>query len=261
LRAYLVSHLAKYVPGKAMVVVVRAGMVVPFGARASTAAIATFYETLVMMASGGLIAAAGFAAARGTHRVGLTLPLWGQVELPLYRLAAVCGLGSGLAFLILVVPPVFGRLAGLVSLPIPGVGPEAMPQVTGRLLGEGLLWSWGGWVFLGLSQLAVLRAFDPTTIGVSMAVSLAPAVIASVALATVAGFMVAVLPGGLGVREGVLMSTLAPAVGSDRAVIASLLLRLVWVAAELVAAAILVPGFRTPPPTITTVSQSGPECP
>ena len=63
LRAYLVSHLGKYVPGKAMVVVVRAGMVVPFGARASTAAIATFYETLVMMASGGLIAAAGFATA------------------------------------------------------------------------------------------------------------------------------------------------------------------------------------------------------
>lgn len=31
LRAYLVSHLGKYVPGKAMVVVVRAGMVVPFG--------------------------------------------------------------------------------------------------------------------------------------------------------------------------------------------------------------------------------------
>ena len=65
LRAYLVSHLGKYVPGKAMVVVVRAGMVVPFGARASTAAIATFYETLVMMASGGLIAAAGFAMAAG----------------------------------------------------------------------------------------------------------------------------------------------------------------------------------------------------
>ena len=33
-------------------------------------------------------------------------------------------------------------------------------------------------------------------------------VIASVALATVAGFVVAVLPGGLGVREGVLMSAL-----------------------------------------------------
>ena len=31
LRAYLVSHLGKYVPGKAMVVVMRSGMVVPFG--------------------------------------------------------------------------------------------------------------------------------------------------------------------------------------------------------------------------------------
>ncbi len=61
LRAYLVSHLGKYVPGKAMVVVMRAGMSVPFGARGATAAIATFYETLVMMASGGLLAALGFA--------------------------------------------------------------------------------------------------------------------------------------------------------------------------------------------------------
>ena len=261
MRAYIVSHLGKYVPGKAMVVVVRAGMVVPFGARASTAAIATFYETLVMMASGGLIAAAGFAVAPGTHQVGFTIPRWGHVELPLYVLAAVSGLGIGWAFLILVIPAVFGRLAGLVSLPIPGVGPEAMPCFSGALLGEGLLWSAGGWVFLGLSQLAVVRAFDPDRMGLSMAVSLVPAVIASVALATVAGFVIAVLPGGLGVREGVLMSTLAPALGSDHAVIASLLLRLVWVAAELVAALILVPWFRHPPSMVTTVSDNGPDCP
>jgi len=257
LRAYLVSHLGKYVPGKAMVVVVRAGMVVPFGARASTAAIATFYETLVMMASGGLIAAAGFAVAPGTHQVELMLPLWGHVELPLYRFAAVSGLAIGWAFLILVVPGVFTRLAGLVSLPIPGVGAEAMPRFTGRLLVEGLLWSSGGWVFLGLSQLAVVRAFDPAQMGLSMAISLAPAVIASVALATVAGFVVAVLPGGLGVREGVLMSTLAPAVGSDQAVIASLLLRLVWVAAELVAAAVLIPWFRHPPTNVQPLAENG----
>ena len=62
-RAYIVSHLGKYVPGKAMVVVLRSGMVVPYGGRASTAAIATFYETLVMMGAGGLVAAVGFAGA------------------------------------------------------------------------------------------------------------------------------------------------------------------------------------------------------
>ncbi len=49
--------------------------------------------------------------------------------------------GLGLAFVFLTVPPVFRRLAGLVSLPIPGVGPEAMPRFTGRLMVQGLLWS------------------------------------------------------------------------------------------------------------------------
>ena len=95
LRAYVVSHLGKYVPGKAMVVVVRAGMVVPFGARASTAAIATFYETLVMMAAGGLVAAAGFATAAGSERVDLELPVLGPVSLPVYGLAALLGSGAG----------------------------------------------------------------------------------------------------------------------------------------------------------------------
>jgi uncharacterized membrane protein YbhN (UPF0104 family) len=57
----------------------------------------------------------------------------------------------------------------------------------------------------------------------------------------VAGFVVAVLPGGLGVREGVLMYALAPALGEDLAVVAALALRLVWVAAELLAAAVLLP--------------------
>jgi glycosyltransferase 2 family protein len=266
LRAYVVSHLGKYVPGKAMVVVVRAGMVVPFGARASTAAIATFYETLVMMASGGLIAAAGFAVADGSGRPAgvsatkLTLPLLGSLTVPLYRLGAWGGLALGLAFVFLTVPPVFGRLARLVSLPIPGVGPEVMPRFTSRLLAQGLLWSSCGWILLGFSQLAVVRSFDPAGTDAPIAFGLIPIVVASVALATVAGFLVAVLPGGLGVREGVLMSALAPAIGSDRAVVASLLLRLVWVAAELVAAAILFPWLRRPPSDGKAPMQTGPDC-
>ncbi len=257
LRAYLVSHLGKYVPGKAMVVVVRAGMVVPFGARASTAAIATFYETLVMMASGGLIAAAGFATAAGSERVDLVLPALGAVSLPVYGLAALSGLGLGLAFFAVVLPPVFRRIAGLVSLPIPGVGPEALPRLTGRLLIQGLLWSAAGWVLLGLSQVAVVRAFDPDGAKALIVQGLVPVVIASVALATVAGFVVAVLPGGLGVREGVLMSALAPALGSDRAVVAALTLRLVWVAAELAAAVVLVPLLRRPAEPVKPSMETG----
>ena len=115
-----------------------------------------------MMAAGGLVAAAGFAMAGGSGRVAFTLPGWGPVELPLYRLAALVGPGAG--------PGVPGAWScrrssagwrGLVSLPIPGVGPEALPRLSGRLLGRGLLWSSIGWILLGLSQLAVVRAFDP----------------------------------------------------------------------------------------------------
>ncbi|MFI5459194.1 MAG: UPF0104 family protein, partial [Isosphaerales bacterium] len=87
---------------------------------------------------------------------------------------------------------------------------------------------------------------------------LAPVVIASVALATVAGFVVAVLPGGLGVREGVLMSALAPALGSDNAVVAALVLRLVWVGAELAAAALLLPWFRRPTAGVKPPPAAGP---
>jgi len=240
LRAYLISHLGKYVPGKAMVVVVRAGLVVQHGARASTAAFATFYETLVMMAAGGVVAAVGFATAAGSQRVDLKLPGWGQVHLPFYKVVALAGLGLGLGFLVLVVPPVFGRLARLVSLPIPGVGPEALPRLTAGLLFRGLLWSAAGWILLGFSQLAVVRAFDRAGAERLLELGLGPVVIAGVALATVAGFVVAVLPGGLGVREGVLMSVLAPALGTQASVIAALALRLVWVIAELAVGALLI---------------------
>ena len=129
-RAYIVSHLGKYVPGKAMVVVLRSGMVVPYGGRAATAAIATFYETLVMMAAGGLVATAGFAGASHSNTVELTMWRWGRIELPVYLIDALAGLGLALAFLIAVVPPVFGRVAGLVLLPIPGRGIPRCPAAS-----------------------------------------------------------------------------------------------------------------------------------
>jgi glycosyltransferase 2 family protein len=245
-RAYLVSHLGKYVPGKAMVVVMRAGMSAEHGARGATAAIATFYETLVMMAAGGLMAALGFALGGPSPSMAVTLPALGRIAMPFYRLAGLFALGLGLAFLVVVLPPCFRRLALMVSLPLPGVGPEVLPRFSAGLLARGLRRGGESWLFLGLSQILVVRGLAPP--GRFDFLGMVPVVVASVALATVAGFAVPVLPGGLGVREGVLMVALGPMFGQDLAVVAALALRLVWVAAELLAAAVLMgPWFGTRP--------------
>ncbi len=240
-RAYLISHLGKYVPGKAMVVVMRVGMVVPYGARPATAAFATFYETLVMMAAGALVAGLGFATGPQPIQV-----VW-------LLLAA----GLGLAFLVVVDPLVFPRVSKLVTMPFPGVGVEALPTFTRKLLVEGLLWTLLGWLLLGASQLAVIRAISPEGIAPRLWLLVA----GSVALATVAGFVVAVLPGGLGVREGVLMTTLAPALGDDTAVVAALALRLTWVVAEVLAALVLAPLRSSSPAVDVGFDASQPEGP
>jgi uncharacterized membrane protein YbhN (UPF0104 family) len=240
LRAYLISHLGKYVPGKAMVVVMRAGLVVPYGARPATAAFATLYETLVMMAAGGLVASLGFAIGSGpSTRLTVPFSAGATLDAPL----AVLGLGLGLAFLVVVWPSVFPRLAALAKVPLPGVGPDALPRFSLGLLLEGVAWSTLGWMLLGLSQVAVIRGLMPE----GLPLTSWPLAIASVALATVAGFVVPISPGGLGVREWVLWTALASALDRDLAVVAALLLRLAWVIGEVLAAAVLT-AIRPPPP-------------
>jgi hypothetical protein len=244
LRAYVVSHLAKYVPGKAMVVVVRSGLVMPFGARGVSSAVATFYETLVMMAAGGLIAAVGFLASGDFgSRVELPVPdrwRFGLVtSIPVDSLCVAASLFLGGSLVFVVSPPMFGRLSRLATRPFGGATAAELPRVSWRLLGLGLAETGASWILLGASQLAVVRAVAP--LPVDEALRLFPLAIGSVSLAMVAGFVVAVLPAGLGVREGMLMATLGPAIGDGVAVASALLLRLVWVAVELLAAALLVP--------------------
>jgi glycosyltransferase 2 family protein len=239
-RAYLISHLGKYVPGKAMVVVMRVGLTVPYGARPATAAFATVYETLVMMASGALIAVLGFLLSPM-----LTLPIaagrLGTWHPPIIAVAVALEM----VFLIVVAPPIFRRLSGLIHLPFPSIGPSALPELSGRLLARGFAWTGAGWILLGLSQAAILQSLLPG----GLAPSLWPAVVASVALATVAGFVVGIAPGGLGVREWVLWTVLGAAIDRDMAVVAALALRLAWVAAE-VLAALALSAIRPPLPPV-----------
>ena len=244
-RAYLISHLAKYVPGKAMVVVVRSALVVPAGARPATAAFATLYETLAMMAAGGLLAAAGFASLRGADPPGpsVALPGLGDRSVSVEVVLAGVSLLAGIGFLVLVWPSVFPRLAGLIRRPLRGVGADALPRLGGLLLLEGLAWAALGWTLLGLSQVAVIAALTQVGSDEDIRFNIPPAgwpaVVASVALATVAGFAVPVAPGGLGVREWVLWTALGSTLDRDWAVVAALVLRMVWIGGEVGVAGVL----------------------
>ena len=228
IRAYIVSHLGKYIPGKALVVVMRVAMVIPEGVQAATAAIATLYETLVMMAAGSLMALMGFV---GLPESKLVVPGFGAF--PLVVVGAVLALG----FLFITWPSVFLNLSKLLRLPFPAMGPNVSPLVNTALFFEGLLWTSLGWLFLGLSQVAILYGIGYGRLDITSLL----AVVGSVALATVAGFVVPVSPGGLGIREWALWTSLATLIDPPWAVVASLGLRLVWVTTEILAAAVLLP--------------------
>ena len=154
-----------------------------------------------------------------------------EVTVPLFGL----GFGVGIGLACMALPSIFPRLARLATGPFPNVGPEATPRITPRLYVEGVFLSTLGWTLLGLSQVAVLASIVPGGLPVS-AWSMA---IASVGLATVAGFVVPISPGGLGVREWVLWTALASVIDRDHAVVAALVLRLAWVAGEVVAGAVV----------------------
>ena len=71
-----------------------------------------------------------------------------------------------------------------------------------------------------------------------------PRLVAAVAFAVVAGFL-SMLPGGLVVRDALLMQLLAPMCGEANALVAAVLLRLVWLVSEVAACGILYVAART----------------
>jgi len=101
-----------------------------------------------------------------------------------------------------------------------------------------------GWVILGLSLWAVLRGmgvdqliWNDQTMPLDPVAQL-PLYVASVSLAMVAGFL-SLIPGGAAVREAVLAELLVPHFGEVTALVSALLLRLVWLASELLISGIM----------------------
>lgn len=222
LRAYCIGNLGKYVPGKAMVVILRAGLIRGPGIDTGVAAASVFVETLTMIAVGSFWAATYLA-------------IQFRQESPMFSLGAV-GLMvvAGLPTL----PPVFRFLARKAGV---GRSDPAVLEKLGQLRYRTLLIGWGlmflTWLLMGLSYWATLRAMGLDQLSL---IDELPRYSAAVAMATVAGFMAVLIPAGLGVRESFLAHLMTPylmqlSVEGPKlaALVSAALLRLIWLVTEL----------------------------
>jgi uncharacterized membrane protein YbhN (UPF0104 family) len=222
-RAFLVSQMGKYVPGKGLALLIRAGMVRDLQVPMTIGLATGMIEVLWTMAVGSMLAlivacslewAGGFAVSTDPWLVpkllaivAITLvPAWPSWSIRLARASA--------------------RRLGFDA----GDNPFLF---SARQLASGAMVVALGWLLLSMSLIALIEGIAPGS-----AWKLALPALAWVPLANVGGF-IASTPGGLGVREYLLQQALLPELGPERALLASLLLRIVWTVAEVASALVM----------------------
>src|SRR5690606_4091488 len=166
IRAWWVSQIVKYIPGKAMVLVVRTGMLRHPKLETTVVAASAFVETLTMMAVGSLMAFLIIVSANWANLSALlsTVNDWDDiVRLSRNRtvVTAVAALGMFVATGLPTWPPMMKLLVKML-----GVGrfnpaaAEKLGSVAYRVLLGGWLLAAVGWVLQGLGLWATLQALD-----------------------------------------------------------------------------------------------------
>lgn len=220
--AFYFSQAGKYVPGKAMVVVLRTERMLPWGGRGRTIAACVFLETLTHMAVGAVASAA---------LLGGVVPIVGGGGAWLTGSALVVGL----ACLAPTTPPVARRLVAKLAPPGDGEDDDLRRGLTPRLMIEGWAASLTSWSGIGASvwlAAASVGAADADSL------RLGPVWLLAAALPVVAGFL-SLLPAGVLVREGLMLGVLSGPLGEANALATTVAVRLIWVAAECLACGIV----------------------
>ena len=229
-RAHYLSQLGKYVPGKAIVVALRLGMLSRYGVRPMVLFVSIVAETLAMLSVGSVVAACIVA-----------LLYWNRLLIA--AAAAVLALGATIPIL----PPVlrfglgFLRKRRLRMLGEPLESGTDMPPLSETLTLRTILPGWlgifPGWLLLGVSMFATMKAMRlPETDAMTWADL--PWIIASYAISFVAGFM-SMLPGGVGVRELAMKTMIEPMYGEVVALLAPVFHRMTILTSELFLASVL----------------------
>ena len=225
-RAYFVSQLGKYVPGKAWSLLLRGGLVRDANLRFGLAVLTCFYEVLTTMASGALAAAIAFIIEPPA-----ALDLYMSPVLAGVLLVGLCGVP--------LLPAVFNRIVGRIAHRLHVENGAPLPKVDLWLLLQGFAATMCGWGLLGLSVWAGFAAVLPERPPLDLAIWLR--CLGAIGLAYVGGFLIPFLPAGLGGRE-VILRRLLGYTGSEAPVaivVSVLLMRLAWTTADVILAGIL----------------------
>jgi len=238
-RAYYCGQLGKYIPGKAMVLVIRGAMVKDRGCPALTGTVTAAYETLTMMGTG---------VAVGAALAPLLFRAWIVERAPWLNLTPLLQTVVALfvvTVLVVVSLPLISRMLTWIAAkvtPDSGLARSEQKSIPPRLIGAGCVAFLLSWALQGLSLGLILSAVDETRFDLTAW----PLWTGAMALSTSLGFAVLFAPGGLGVREGILLAILnsQPGTSAPAAVAATVLSRVVSFVAELVVSMVLFMTIR-----------------
>lgn len=245
-RAYYCGHLGKYVPGKGAAIVIRSALVKDCRVPATTAALTVTIEALTCMWVGLLVVIALYPSLAP----GLPPSLASAVGHPIVRWCVFAGVAcSG---------PIVFALMMRSHRPLADWfhgSSHVLPAAPGNLAGRSIPATW----LAGIIGFVALWCIQGLTLGLTIhAVSAErwnwndwPFWTGTASVAMVGGFVVLFAPGGLGVREGLLMELLKHQLGPREAVLVALLLRGVSLAGEILVSVALYYGIaRRPAPEV-----------
>ncbi|MGQ0703791.1 MAG: lysylphosphatidylglycerol synthase domain-containing protein [Gemmatimonadales bacterium] len=212
-RVWVLSSMGKYLPGKVWAIAGMAVMAQRRGVAPATATASAVLLQVVSIGTGALLVGATGVAVLETHRPGA-------------RVALLLILAASLAVLVFAMTPGVVR----VILKRFGISPEQRVTPRPAALGFGLaanLAAWGGY---GLALWSLARGVVPSA---NLPV---PDAIGAFAGSYIAGFLFLLAPGGLGVREGVMLWMLEDRIGPANALALAALSRIGLTVADILAA-------------------------
>jgi uncharacterized membrane protein YbhN (UPF0104 family) len=247
-RAHYCGQLGKYLPGKAAVIVIRTALIGASGVPAPAAALTVTVESVTYMWAGTLLAILLYPSLAPHLPAEIAMavadPFWRAGLLILVLCAGFAGMAALLRS--------YQRLNALFRRQMIDARPEVAASSPVRTTVIGVVVFLAAWWIQGLTLGLMIQAVSPDPVSWGDW----PFWTGTAAVAVVGGFVAIFTPGGLGVREGLLMELLAPQLGPHEAVLVAVLLRGAALAGEILVAGALYYGVAG----VKTVEDSkGPE--